>query len=146
HVNACGDHGGRMDERAHGRRTFHSVRQPDVEWNLRRFAGGTHEQGHSNRNEYGIADMKRARHDAFTNLFAKGLEVNTTARNENQHDADGQSPVSDAVDDERLLGSIAGTFLVKVVTDEQVRTETYTFPTDEHHQVVAPEHEREHRE
>ena len=34
-----GDHRRRMDERGHGRRTFHRVRQPDEERNLRGLAG-----------------------------------------------------------------------------------------------------------
>ncbi len=38
HVNAGGHHGGGVDERGDGRRAFHRVRQPDVEWELRGFA------------------------------------------------------------------------------------------------------------
>jgi len=41
-------HGGRVDQRRDRRGTFHGVRQPDIQRNLRRFSGGAeeHQQGH----------------------------------------------------------------------------------------------------
>ena len=44
HVDAGGDHGGRVDERGDRRRAFHRVGQPDVEGNLRGLAGGAEDQ------------------------------------------------------------------------------------------------------
>src|SRR5205823_1878457 len=40
---ASGDHGGGVDERAHRRRAFHRVRQPDVQRELPRLTDGTAE-------------------------------------------------------------------------------------------------------
>ncbi len=44
HVDAGGDHGGRVDERGDRRGAFHRVGQPDVERNLRGLAGGAEDQ------------------------------------------------------------------------------------------------------
>ena len=44
HVDAGGDHRGRVDERGDRRRAFHGVGQPDVERKLRALAGGAEEQ------------------------------------------------------------------------------------------------------
>ena len=44
HVNARGDHGCGVDQRADRRGAFHRVRQPHVERNLRGFADGADEQ------------------------------------------------------------------------------------------------------
>ena len=44
HVDAGGDHGGGVDQRADGRGAFHRVGQPDVERQLRRFADGAGEE------------------------------------------------------------------------------------------------------
>ena len=90
--------------------------------------------------------MKRTGHGAFANLFAYSLEVQTAKREEDQHYADRKSPVSDAIYDEGFLGGVTGASLVEVVADQQVRTQTYSLPTDEHHQVVTTQNQREHRE
>ena len=45
HVDAGGDHGGGVDERGDGRGAFHGVGQPDVERELRAFAGGAERAG-----------------------------------------------------------------------------------------------------
>src|SRR5262249_37768353 len=42
-VNPCCDHCGSVNERADGRRTFHGIRQPHVQWQLRRL-GSTGEE------------------------------------------------------------------------------------------------------
>ena len=36
--------------------------------------------------------------------------------------------------------------LVEVVADQQIRTQTHAFPSDEHHHVVVAQDQREHRE
>ena len=42
-INACGNHGGSMDQRAHRRWPFHRVRQPHVQRELRRLADAAEE-------------------------------------------------------------------------------------------------------
>jgi len=51
HVDAGGDHGGSVDERADGRWTLHRIGQPDVERNLSRFSSGACEKKQSDGGE-----------------------------------------------------------------------------------------------
>ena len=51
HVDAGGDHGGGVDQCGDRRGAFHRVRQPDVERNLRGFAGGADHQQEGDRGE-----------------------------------------------------------------------------------------------
>ena len=44
HVDAGRHHGRGVNQRAHGRRSCHSVRQPDMEGDLRRLTGGADEE------------------------------------------------------------------------------------------------------
>ena len=50
-VDARGDHGGGVDERGNRRGAFHGVGQPDVERNLRGFAGGAEDEEERDRSE-----------------------------------------------------------------------------------------------
>src|SRR4029077_13327610 len=47
HVDACGDHGGGVDERGDRGGAFHRVREPDIERDLCGFAGGTDDEEES---------------------------------------------------------------------------------------------------
>src|SRR2546421_391540 len=65
---------------------------------------------------------------------------------EDEHDAEHDAPVADAVRDESLLRSVARLLAVSVVADEKVRAEADALPTDEHQQKIVRQHERQHHE
>jgi hypothetical protein len=53
HINTGGDHGGSMDERGDRRWAGHGIGQPDIEWNLCGFTGGTDKQQQTDGQGYG---------------------------------------------------------------------------------------------
>ncbi len=57
-----------------------------------------------------------------------------------------ESGVTDAIDDECLVGGVAGGLAMEVETDQQIRTQADAFPSDEHQGVVVRQDEREHGE
>ena len=63
-----------------------------------------------------------------------------------QHDAENESPVADAVGNEGFLRRRRGFTLVDVETDQQIRAQPDAFPADKHQQEVVREHQRQHRE
>ena len=54
-----------------------------------------------------------------------------------QKDADQESEVADAVDDECFLAGVGGGVFLEPEADEQVGSETDAFPSDEHEQSIA---------
>ena len=60
HINAGGHHGGGVDESGNRRGTGHRVRQPDVQRDLRRFAGSADQQQQTDGGEN--ADARFVRH------------------------------------------------------------------------------------
>ena len=60
HVDAGGDHGGRVDQRGDGRRACHGVGQPDIERKLRRFAAGAHQQQQADGGQQRLAEAPGA--------------------------------------------------------------------------------------
>src|SRR5205807_3003195 len=63
-----------------------------------------------------------------------------------QHDAEHEAPIADTVRDESFLGCGRGFVFVDVISNQQVRAETDTFPADEHQKEIISEHQRQHRE
>ena len=57
-----------------------------------------------------------------------------------------ESGVADAVDDESFVGGIASGLAMKIKTYEQIRTQAYAFPANEHEHVVVGENQRQHGE
>ena len=64
----------------------------------------------------------------------------------NQHDTENESPVTDSIGDECLLGGWRGLIFVEIKPNQQVGAQADTFPTDKHQEEVVGEHQREHRE
>ena len=60
-------------------------------------------------------------------------------------DSEDETKVADAIRDESLARSIRRLGAVEVITDQQIRTEPDTFPTDKHHHEVRAHHQHEHR-
>jgi hypothetical protein len=61
-------------------------------------------------------------------------------------DAEQETEVADAVDDEGLFRGVGRGLLRVVVVDQQVGAETDQLPEDEHHEKIVGEHDAEHRE
>ena len=63
HVHARRHHCRRMDQRAHRRRAFHRVRQPNVQWNLRRLTRRADKEKQPNRRQHRRSQCKRVARD-----------------------------------------------------------------------------------
>src|SRR6266542_1647131 len=63
-----------------------------------------------------------------------------------QHDAENETPVTDSIGDECLLGGWRGLIFVEIKPNQQVGAQADTFPTDKHQEEVVGEHQRQHRE
>ena len=61
HVDAGGDHGGGVDEGGDRRGAFHRVGQPDVERDLRGFAGGAEDQEQGDGGEEAAVSVRDGR-------------------------------------------------------------------------------------
>ena len=64
---------------------------------------------------------------------------------EHQRQRQREADVTDAVDDERLLGGGRGRRLVRPEPDQQVRRQADALPADVEAEVVVGEHQQEHR-
>ena len=74
------------------------------------------------------------------------MEIDTAKCFKNQENAEQESEVSNAVDNKRFLSSISGDPGLEVVADQEVGTESDSFPTHEHEKVVVCEHKDAHHE
>ena len=142
HVNAGGHHGGGVDEGRHRGRAFHRVGQPYVERNLRRLARRADEQQQGNQRQR--AERHLDRH--LLRGQGDGREVKRIERHHQHQGAQDEREVTDAVDDERLLGRVRCRLLLVVEANQQVRAQAHAFPADEHHQDVRAEHQHQHEE
>ena len=141
HVDAGGDHRGRVDQRGDRRGTGHRVRKPDVQGNLGALADRADEETQ--------ADERQRRRELRGRLRRLGEHLGVVEAPERGEDAEHpeQEPVvADAVDDERLLARRGGVLPVEVVADEQVGAQAHALPPDEHEQEALRQDEREHRE
>ena len=142
HVHARRHHGGRVDQRADRRGAFHGVRQPDVQRNLRRLAGGADEQQQRDGRQHAVAHLKAAGLQRRPN-FREAERAERAARPNSPEDEAG---VADAVDDEGLLARVRGRLAQEVESDQQVAAQPHAFPADEQQQVVVGQHQRQHGE
>ncbi len=71
--------------------------------------------------------------------------VGGAERREHQRDRERQADVTDAIDDERLLGRRSGGVLVLPEPDEQVRREADALPAEEQADEVGRQHQHQHR-
>ncbi len=147
-VDTRDDHGGRMNQRRHGRGAFHRVRQPDVQGEHGGLARATHEDEGHGPAHHGAAHERRARGLGEQGGVAgvQNVErecVRVVGQNE---DADEESQVSEAGDDERLLGSGHGLGLRVVESNQQVGGNTHQFPENVHLEDVRGHHQPQHGE
>ncbi len=131
HVDAGRHHGGGVDQRRNRRRAGHGVGQPHVERNLRRLAGGADEQ-----------EQRRHRRDRRRDQLGVRAKLGelqrprapSADRPEEQHEAEQEAGVTDAVDDEGLLPGIGVFVLLVPEADQEIGTEPDTLPADEKEQ------------
>ena len=143
HVDTGGHHGRRVNQRRHRRRPFHRVGQPDVQRNLRRLTGGTDEQQQANQRQHAeLPELDRQRRSRV----GDSAEVERAEGVINEEHAEDESPVTHAVDDERLLAGIRRALLLVPVADQQIGAEAHAFPADEHREESTAKDEREHEE
>ncbi len=149
-INARSDHRRRVDQRRHRSRTGHRVRQPDEKRNLRGFARRPDKQQQcdsSHNSEYAESlDRPRGRLFKESRNAVFGYKTDRTEGDEDHEHCDHVSEIAHAVRNEGLFGCIAGLLAVDVITDQQIRTEPYTFPSDEKHQQIVGQHQRQHHE
>ena len=54
--------------------------------------------------------------------------------------------VADAVDDECLVGGVAGRLAMEIESDQQIRTQAHALPSHKHQDIVVPQDQGEHGE
>ena len=146
-----------MNQRRNRRRAGHRIRQPNIQRYLRALAGRADEKQNGDRRYAAGKDrvpgeridgwhagdgLQRAGH-AVRGLSKKLTEP---VSEEDQHDAQHETPVADAIRDECFLGRVARFLAIDVVTNQQVGAKAHAFPTDKHQQEVVGQHQRQHRE
>ena len=135
-VDTCGDHGGGVDERGHRGGAFHRIAKPGLQRHLSRFSARRQQQRQSN---CGVTTL--ARRTGRPEYLGK---TDRAERREHQHHGQGQAHITDAVDDEGLLGGNGGRWLLIPEADQQVGRQTDTFPPDIQTQEVIGEYQQQH--
>ena len=142
-IDAGGHHRGGVDQGGHGRRPFHRIRQPDMEWNLRALPrrAGEEEQAHDRQD---AEPPGLARHGGGRRRDLAKIE--RAEREEHEEDAKQAAQVADPVGEERLLPGVRRAGLLVPEADQQVRAEADPFPAGEQHEEVPGQDEDEHEE
>src|SRR6267154_4251421 len=119
-VDACSNHGGRVDQGAYGRRPFHGVRQPDVKRELRGFTAGSHEEEQARDGEGAENAPAFMGKICIVHCCEERVEVERFNGAEEQEHAEHEAEVADTVDDESFFASVGGGFSKEIKADEQV--------------------------
>jgi hypothetical protein len=140
HVNACGDHGGGMDQGADGGGTSHRVREPDIERDLRGFAAGADQKEQSDRGDPAWRGFDGQRFRLREDL----AEIERAEMDRDEEDGERESEVADAVHDERFVAGVGGELFGEIEADQQVAAQAYSFPSYEQPQEVLGQHQSQH--
>ncbi len=126
----------------HRRWTFHRIRQPYIQWKLRRFPAGAHEQ-----------QQRSCRNDRIPNGEVagarRGIHVHIAQRSHvpsNEKHSQQESCVANAVRNERFICRVTGRLPLEIKSDQQIRTQPNALPSHKHQHIVIGENEREHGE
>ena len=142
HVDAAGDHGGRVDEGADRGRARHGVRQPEVEGQLGALARGAHEEHQGGEGQHAEAhlggNMPRLGEDVRDREGSEGGEQG--------HHADGHAQVTHPVGEEGLEAGVRCEVRLEEVADEQVGAETHALPAHKHQHQAGAQHQGQHEE
>ena len=102
HVNSGRHHRRSVQKRGYRGRAFHRVRQPNVQRHLGGLANCAHENQYASHSQKDGGDHE-ARH-----LVNDLLENNAPRRKPEKQDAEHETKIPDAIDNERLLAGICG--------------------------------------
>ena len=122
------DHGGGVDKRAHRRRAFHRVRQPDMERELSRLADCAAENQQRDERGAGAEQKEPGVFEATMAIVVKEQRAAAAVEPEN---AEEKSDIADARGDERFFCGGGGARFVYPESNEEVGREPDQFPTDE---------------
>ncbi len=141
-IDAGGDHGGRVNEGRNGRGTFHGIRQPNVEGNLRGFPGGSEDEQKADAGEDAALHGERKRID-----FGEYLsEVERAEVGDEEKHGEQKAEVADAVDDKGFLAGVGGGVALEVEADQQVGGKADALPADEEQEEAGGKDEDQHEE
>ena len=137
-----------MNKRGNRRRTFHGVRQPGVQQELRRLPHRAHEQQQRQRRQNidVVAEEVHRLAGHIGGLTEHFIEADRLEDEEDAEDAERKPEVADAVDHERLDGRRIRFRLMIPEADEQIAGQPHALPAEEHLQEVIARHQREHGE
>jgi len=144
HEDACGHHGGRVNQRRDRGWTFHRIGQPNMQGELRRLAHGTDEQADA---DDGHQHPVTARKLQGSQLIALGKDFPIVQRagiRGDQTDAQDEAEITHTVDQKGFHVGKNGCGLVEPKADEQVRNQTNGFPAEEQLQHVVAHDEHQH--
>jgi hypothetical protein len=146
HEDASGHHGGSVDQRRNWRRAFHGIRQPHMQWKLRRLAHGADEQTDADHcDQHPVA----ARHGQLGDFSRLGKSLGVIQRagiSCDQPDAQNEAKVAHPIDQKGFHVGEDGSRLVEPESDQQVRNQTHRFPAKEQLEQVVAHHQHEHGE
>ena len=136
-IDARGHHRRGVDERRDRCRAFHRVGEPRIERDLGGLAHSAREQQDPDGHERGLPDAAEVGEDCVV-VEAPGALVDEEQRHKERR-------VADAIEDHRLLGGARRAVAFEPETDEEVRADTNTLPSEEQQQEVVRQHEQQHR-
>ena len=141
HVDAGGNHRGRMDQRTDRRGAFHGVGQPHVKGDLGRLAHGAHKKQQRNDGHDGSVQQMGVAFNfgKFQGPYPLGAQTD-----EEQKDAGQEAEISDPVDNKSFFPGIGGRIFFVPEADQQIGAESHAFPAHEHQQEVVARNQQEH--
>ncbi len=77
-------------------------------------------------------------------LMKYSIERNRIKFKDDGKDGDEETDITDAVHDKSFFRSVIVVDVFKPVSDKQVRTETYTFPSNKENHIIRSQHQEEH--
>ena len=140
-----------MDQRRNRGRTFHGVRQPGVQQELRRLAHGAHEEQQTDHS-HGIElpgeelNHRQTSRGELVGGLESAIKIDVAEHQEGAENAQGKAEVTDAVDDEGLHRGGRGRRLGVPEPDQQIGSQPHAFPAKEHLQEVIGGHQHQHGE
>lgn len=149
HEDAGGDHGGGVDQRGDGGRTLHRVGQPDMQRHLGRFAHGADEEQDTDHRhqrpaavapdlDLGIGQSRRLGEDLSV--------VEAVGVHGDGGDAEDETEVTHAVDDEGLQVGEDRRRPHRPEADQQVGDQAHRLPAEEELEEVVGHHQHQHGE
>ena len=138
-VHARGHHGSRVDQRRDWRWARHRIGKPRLQRQLSGFTDRAAEQHQRRPLQRGAAvcEVLRRQLNHFTEVQGAQFVIKNEQR-------EGEEHVADAGDHERFHRRGVVLRIGVIEADQQVRTETHTFPTQVHQQQVIGQHQNDH--